>query len=202
MIISIFFSLNWYFTVFCWNKNSVSSILLRVATYTSQLQCRVLALLDEISRQSARHNGTSRRLDGAACPSFVPDIRECHPLLRPPFGIGQLSGGKGQRMASNGPFDWTTTSRPLPTRRPTLECENLFQNIPWGGSWTFSILWIHRATPVDDRNISFLLLLDTRDFAFKLFFTRSENRTYVVGVPKNFFADMCIKRRRLVWRYA
>jgi len=97
---------------------------LRASAYASQLQCRMLYVsLDEVSRQTARHNGTSWHLDGAACPSFVSDVRECHPLLRPPFDYR----GKGQRMASNGPFDWTTTSRPLPTRRPTLECENLFQ---------------------------------------------------------------------------
>lgn len=77
------------------------------------------ASLYEVSRQTARHNGTSRHLDGAARPSFVPDVRECHPLLRPPFGIGRLSGVKAR--------EWRATVRSI--ERPPLDpCQHVGQH--------------------------------------------------------------------------
>lgn len=95
--------------------------------------------LDKVSGQAARHNGTSWHLDDATWPSFVPDVRECHPLLQPPFGIGRRLSGrvKGQRGWRSIRLD-DHLSRPPLTRRPTLECENLFQNIPWGGRFLSS----------------------------------------------------------------
>lgn len=56
---------------------------------------------------SGEYNGTSWHFESTVCSAFVPDVRECHPLLRLPFGIGRFLSRENTELESSksSPFD-------------------------------------------------------------------------------------------------
>lgn len=76
------------------------------------------------------------------CSSFVPDVRECHPLLLPPTTANSMDQRRGcgvQRL-----FD-----RTIDLFRPLVECENLFHQ--------HSVGWLSDVFYSSNENIRFLI---------------------------------------------
>lgn len=93
---------------------------------------------------SGEYNGTSWHFESTVRSAFVPDVRECHPLLRLPFGIGRFLLRENTELESSKSslFDrmrlWQEWGRGRRIPPRTLsECKNIFPNIPSSDSWTF-----------------------------------------------------------------
>lgn len=104
------------------------------------------------------------------CPSFVLDVRECHPLLLPPTTANSIDQRRGcgvQRL-----FD-----RTIDPFRPLVECENLFHQ--------HSVGWLSDVFYSSNENIRFLigslvlLLSDAFESIGSLLLSHSTNTSYL-----------------------